>query len=71
MLRRHFDDACRHTHLYLQTVLRRMTGPGRDAGMETMEKIILGAVVIGAAVAFTIGFNTKFQEKMSDFLDAF
>jgi outer membrane murein-binding lipoprotein Lpp len=34
-----------------------MTGDAKDAGMETLEKLILGAVVLGIAVAAGVVFS--------------
>ncbi|MFJ8405668.1 hypothetical protein ACIQ9K_35040 [Streptomyces microflavus] len=48
-----------------------MFGPQRDLGMETLEKMILSAVIIGAAVTFVGVFGNKFTELMAAFQGAF
>ncbi|MFJ8848417.1 hypothetical protein ACIRFF_36650 [Streptomyces cyaneofuscatus] len=48
-----------------------MFGPQRDLGMETLEKMILSAVIIGAAVAFVGVFGNKFTELMAAFQGSF
>ncbi|GHC88248.1 hypothetical protein [Streptomyces flavofungini] len=45
----------------------RMTGPRRDMGMETLEKLILGAVVLGVAVTF----GTVFKSTSGTLMDRF
>lgn len=53
------------------TCVARMTSTRSDAGLETLEKLILGAVLIAAASAFTLAFNGKFDSLMTAFKSAF
>ncbi|GGV52596.1 hypothetical protein [Streptomyces spectabilis] len=48
----------------------RITGPRRDAGMETLEKLILGAVVLGVAVTFGTVFKSTSTSLMNRFTAA-
>ncbi|MYS39628.1 hypothetical protein K388_06973 [Streptomyces sp. KhCrAH-43] len=50
---------------------RVMFGPKRDLGMETIEKLVLAVVVLGAAATFSAVFGTKFQELLTNFQGAF
>lgn len=47
--------------------MEKMSGHRRDAGMETLEKLILGAVVLGVAVAF----GTVFKDTSTTLIDRF
>ncbi|MGW6479532.1 hypothetical protein ACWGDS_16770 [Streptomyces sp. NPDC055059] len=44
-------------HTAWMTRKEQMTGDAKDAGMETLEKLILGAVVLGIAVAAGVVFS--------------
>ncbi|SHN30860.1 hypothetical protein [Streptomyces yunnanensis] len=55
----------------LHTCLLRMSGDPRDAGLETLEKLIIGAVLIAAATAFALAFNGKFDSLLNSFKSAF
>ncbi|MGG2463800.1 hypothetical protein ACO0M4_29060 [Streptomyces sp. RGM 3693] len=52
---------------FLQLLDRRE----RDAGLETLEKLIIGAVLITAATAFALAFKGKFDSLLSNFKSAF
>ncbi|MCX4554238.1 hypothetical protein [Streptomyces sp. NBC_01500] len=45
----------------------RMSSHTRDEGMETLEKLILGAVVLAVAVAFGTIFNSTASTLMDRF----
>ncbi|MGW9047328.1 hypothetical protein ACWGQL_32960 [Streptomyces lydicus] len=53
------------------TVVARMTSARSDAGLETLEKLIIGAVLIVAATAFGVAFNGKFDSLMNTFKSSF
>lgn len=53
------------------TVVARMTSSRSDAGLETLEKLIIGAVLIVAATAFGVAFNGKFDQLMNTFKSSF
>ncbi|GAA2330075.1 hypothetical protein Scani_34490 [Streptomyces caniferus] len=53
------------------TCVARMTSSGNDAGLETLEKLIIGAVLIVAATAFGVAFNGKFDSLMNTFKSSF
>ncbi|MGW5817624.1 hypothetical protein [Streptomyces noursei] len=55
----------------LHTGVLRMLDDRREAGLETLEKLILGAVIIGAASAFALAFNGKFDSLLNAFKSAF
>ncbi|WP_438490755.1 hypothetical protein [Streptomyces sp. S186] len=43
----------------------------RDAGLETLEKLIIGAVLIAAATAFALVFKGKFDSLLNSFKSSF
>ena len=53
------------------TCVARMTSTRSDAGLETLEKLIIGAVLIVAATAFGVAFNGKFDSLMNTFKSSF
>lgn len=53
------------------TAVARVTSTRSDAGLETLEKLIIGAVLIVAATAFGVAFNGKFNSLMSTFKSSF
>ncbi|WP_331759832.1 hypothetical protein OG422_30955 (plasmid) [Streptomyces sp. NBC_01525] len=53
------------------TAVARMTSTRSDAGLETLEKLIIGAVLIVAATAFGVAFNGKFNDLMNTFKSSF
>lgn len=53
------------------TGVARVTSTRSDAGLETLEKLIIGAVLIVAATAFGVAFNGKFNELMNTFKSSF
>ncbi|MFE7302566.1 MULTISPECIES: hypothetical protein [unclassified Streptomyces] len=55
----------------LHTGVLRMLDDRSEAGLETLEKLILGAVIIGAASAFALAFNGKFDSLLNAFKSAF
>ncbi|QCX82277.1 hypothetical protein C9F11_43490 (plasmid) [Streptomyces sp. YIM 121038] len=64
------DKAVTHVHAVWLVHKERMTGPRRDAGMETLEKLILGAVVLGVAVSFGTVFKSTSTSLMERFTAA-
>lgn len=62
-----FDQAVVRLHTVWLTRVEKMSGRRRDAGMETLEKLILGAVVLGVAVAF----GTVFKSTSTTLIDRF
>ncbi|MGW7067110.1 hypothetical protein ACWGII_18825 [Streptomyces sp. NPDC054855] len=62
-----FDQALVRLHTVWLTRVEKMSGARRDAGMETLEKLILGAVVLGVAVAF----GTVFKSTSTTLIDRF
>lgn len=61
------DHAAIRLHTAWLTRVEKMSGHRRDAGMETLEKLILGAVVLGVAVAF----GTVFKSTSTTLIDRF
>ncbi|GGV62830.1 hypothetical protein GCM10010277_68430 [Streptomyces longisporoflavus] len=61
------DHAAIRLHTVWLTRVEKMSGARRDAGMETLEKLILGAVVLGVAVAF----GTVFKSTSTTLIDRF
>ncbi|MEU6680898.1 hypothetical protein [Streptomyces sp. NPDC046925] len=61
------DRAAVRLHTVWLTRVEKMSGARRDAGMETLEKLILGAVVLGVAVAF----GTVFKSTSTTLIDRF
>ncbi|MGW6270763.1 hypothetical protein [Streptomyces sp. NPDC055060] len=61
------DQAVIRLHCAWLTRVEKMSGARRDAGMETLEKLILGAVVLGVAVAF----GTVFKGTSETLIDRF
>ncbi|MFG2651255.1 hypothetical protein [Streptomyces sp. NPDC048436] len=61
------DQAAVRLHTAWLTQAEKMSGTRRDAGMETLEKLILGAVVLGVAVAF----GTVFKSTSTTLMDRF
>jgi hypothetical protein len=62
-----YDRAVIRLHTAWLTRVERISGARRDAGMETLEKLILGAVVLGVAVAF----GTVFKSTSTTLIDRF
>ncbi|MFF1714651.1 hypothetical protein [Streptomyces sp. NPDC058268] len=61
------DQTAIRLHTAWLTRVEKMSGARRDAGMETLEKLILGAVVLGVAVAF----GTVFKSTSTTLIDRF
>lgn len=61
------DQAAVRLHTAWLTRAQKMRGNRRDAGMETLEKLILGAVVLGVAVAFGTVFKGTSETLMDRF----
>ncbi|MFF1378760.1 hypothetical protein [Streptomyces sp. NPDC058308] len=62
-----FEKVALCLHTAWLTRAEKMGGARRDAGMETLEKLILGAVVLGVAVAF----GTVFKSTSTTLIDRF
>ncbi|MEV0254707.1 hypothetical protein AB0H82_10655 [Streptomyces sp. NPDC050732] len=62
-----FEKATVRLHTAWLIRREKMAGARRDAGMETLEKLILGAVVLGVAVAF----GTVFKDTSTTLIDRF
>ncbi|WP_409239757.1 hypothetical protein [Streptomyces sp. PA5.6] len=62
-----FEKVVLRLHTVWLARREKMSGTRRDAGMETLEKLILGAVVLGVAVAF----GTVFKDTSTTLIDRF
>jgi hypothetical protein len=62
-----YERAAIRLHTAWLARVERLSGARRDAGMETLEKLILGALVLGVAVAF----GTVFKSTSTTLIDRF